>query len=209
MTINFSDFLNQFPATKLRNFNFVQIGGFDGVFDDPIRQYIIKYNWSGIIIEPQPEAFSQLIKIYQHNTKITLLNLAITTTNQPTKLYRLKQKTLTENWKNCFATITPDRGDIGQTQLENVENITVTGKNINNLIREQKIKKINLLQIDTEGFDYQIINSLDFSLLKPDIIHYEHRHLPRKEIIACQKILSKQQYHIIPLQHDTIAFQQH
>ncbi|MFA4930267.1 MAG: FkbM family methyltransferase [Patescibacteria group bacterium] len=202
----FAQFINQLPPSRRQNMFFIQIGGFDGVFDDPIHQFIQPYHWSGIIIEPQPEYYSQLTKKYQP-PQIKILNLAISNHNQPVKLYRPKQDTLTENWKNCFATMARDRGDIGRMNTNEIESITVPSQTFNNLIQDHHIDQLNLLQIDTEGYDYQIIKSIDFSLIKPDIIHYEHRHLTTSEKKDSHQLLAQANYQIIPLEFDTIAHQ--
>jgi hypothetical protein len=47
------------------DFFFVQIGANNGVTDDPIRQFLIKYHWHGVLVEPQPRVFQQLLKNYE------------------------------------------------------------------------------------------------------------------------------------------------
>ncbi len=46
--------------------------------------------------------------------------------------------------------------------------------------RKYKIKRIDLLQIDTERYDYDIIKQIDFSLIKPRMICYETHNLTGK-----------------------------
>lgn len=207
MINNFNDFINQVPFACSSNFFFIQIGGFDGVFDDPLHKMIIKHHWSGLIVEPQPEAFCALQKNYANHPNITLIQAAISNNNEPIVLHRLSQKNLTEEWKNCFATLLPDRGDIGKTPADQCEKIIVPGISLSTLLQQHQVKKIGLMQIDTEGYDYQILKSIDFTKLKPKIIHYEHRHLPSQEIELAQKLLKKYKYIISPLEYDTIAYQ--
>ena len=42
------------------------------------------------------------------------------------------------------------------------------------LVRQYDVEHIDLLQIDTEGYDAEIIKSIDFSKIKPSIIRFEH-----------------------------------
>lgn len=203
----FNQFINQLPKTILNNFFFIQIGGFDGIFDDPIHDHINKYKWSGIIIEPQPDIFQKLKSNYQNNPNIKFINAAVSVSNEPIKLYRIKQNTLQEDWKNCFATVCQDRGDIGKMDLKDLEILTIPGITLSEVIKQNNLNKINLLQIDTEGYDYQIIKSIDFSLIKPEIIHYEHRHLKKTEIKKCHTLLESFNYKIKQLKFDTIAYQ--
>ena len=41
-------------------------------------------------------------------------------------------------------------------------------------IKANSIESIDLLLIDTEGYDYQILMSIDFNKFKPKIIRFEH-----------------------------------
>ena len=41
-------------------------------------------------------------------------------------------------------------------------------------IKSNAIEKLDLLLLDTEGYDFQILMSIDFSSVKPRIIRFEH-----------------------------------
>jgi hypothetical protein len=45
------------------------------------------------------------------------------------------------------------------------------------LINEYDIDNIFILFIDTEGFDYDIITSIDFSMIKPKFLIFKNMHL--------------------------------
>ena len=45
---------------------------------------------------------------------------------------------------------------------------------LSDLFKKHQVAKIDLLQIDTEGYDLEIILNLDFQVIKPQIIHFEH-----------------------------------
>ena len=49
----------------------------------------------------------------------------------------------------------------------------------NDLIKKHDIKNIDLLQIDAEGYDGELICSIDFDNIKPKFIRYEDRHVQR------------------------------
>src|SRR5215831_17926003 len=44
---------------------FVQIGAYDGVSTDPLRKYIERFGWKGIMLEPQPGPAAKLRRIYR------------------------------------------------------------------------------------------------------------------------------------------------
>jgi len=44
------------------------------------------------------------------------------------------------------------------------------------VIKYYELKTVDLLQIDTEGFDWNVLKMYDFNYFKPVIIQYEHCH---------------------------------
>ena len=56
----------------------IQVGANDGVHADPINKYIINFNWSGVLIEPQPEIFERLKENYKTKKNIFFENSAVT-----------------------------------------------------------------------------------------------------------------------------------
>jgi hypothetical protein len=62
------------------------------------------------------------------------------------------------------------------------------------LITKHNLKSVNLLQIDTEGFEFEIILSIDFSLIKIDVILYEDKHLTRHESKSVRNCLIENGY---------------
>ena len=57
-----------------------------------------------------------------------------------------------------------------KTDMVEIKSKTIT---FNTLCKLHDITHINYLQIDTEGYDSQIISSIDFSKIKIDILRYE------------------------------------
>src|SRR4051812_3493548 len=43
---------------------FIQIGAFDGRTGDQIHDYVVRYGWPGILVEPQPVVFEELCRTY-------------------------------------------------------------------------------------------------------------------------------------------------
>src|SRR5438270_8534226 len=56
---------------------FIQVGGFDGVTKDPLRKYINRCGWRGIIVEPQSGAANKLRELYRDNDRIVILQAAV------------------------------------------------------------------------------------------------------------------------------------
>ncbi len=89
-----------------------------------------------------------------------------------------------------------------------VKSITVPALTLESLLKKHQVERVNLLQIDTEGFDFEIIKMIDFRRMKPDIIHYENNFLNRRQKSECSRILSEQNYSLLNLGIDTVAYLQ-
>ena len=66
-----------------------------------------------------------------------------------------------------------------------------------------------LIQIDTEGHDYEVIKLIDFARLQPRVVLYEHFHLSETDRRACQAFLAERGFECIERHYDTIALRVH
>lgn len=54
-------------AKATKDFFFIQIGAHDGIMDDPIHEWIERFGWRGIFVEPQSAPFNRLKTGYIEN----------------------------------------------------------------------------------------------------------------------------------------------
>jgi hypothetical protein len=78
------------------------------------------------------------------------------------------------------------------------------------LLANHQIGSLDLLQIDAEGCDIEIVRSLDFSRIRPKIIHFEHRlshkvH-KREDLEGVLGMLVSGGYNIFINQDDCLAY---
>src|SRR5271157_3744519 len=64
-------------ASSVPDFFFVQIGANDGVCCDPIREYVIKSHWRGLLVEPVPFLFRRLVENYRDEPQLIFENVAV------------------------------------------------------------------------------------------------------------------------------------
>lgn len=80
------------------------------------------------------------------------------------------------NWVDQLTSVYPDH--IKNHHLNIQSNlIKVPCTTLNKIIEEYDVKELRSLVIDTEGHDFEILNSLDFNLIKPNKIIFEHKHM--------------------------------
>ena len=195
---------------------FVQVGSNDGVLGDPIHDLIIKHkNWRGMFIEPVPFLFERLKQNYKNSERFIFENVAISTEKGLRKFYYVSEKAQEEigdnlpGWYDQLGSFDKNhilihlKGALEPYIVEEeIETITMP-----ELFERNQIEKIDLLHIDTEGFDYQVLSQIDFSRYKPQVVLYEHVHLSDDEKNAAESILRKYNYHYKTYDgKDTLAF---
>lgn len=185
---------------KASGFTFIQVGANDGVNGgDPIREYIRNNYWNGVLIEPQPQVFERLRRNYEGMNNLYFENVGISNERGSMKLYVPQKDDTTASFV---------KGSIHSN--ESLTEIDVNCVRLDDIIEKYQLNEIDLLQIDTEGFEYNVIQSINFSKHLPNIIQFEHGHMSRKHISQTFQLLSSQDYvfYYGGKQHqDTIAIQ--
>ena len=72
------------------------------------------------------------------------------------------------------------------------------------LLERHELRDLDLLQIDAEGYDYEILKTLDFNQHKPRFINYERALLDEDEP-ACRQMLMSHGYVLMDSRIDTLA----
>lgn len=188
--------------------SFVQIGAHDGYHLDPIRPYVEKHHWSGVLVEPQPEIFKQLIKNYENEKQLTFVNAAIAHKGNKPLLVGFKDKSLPHHSTmlasfNYVAVMQNTHGYQGETFALDVPTLT-----LEELFDQNAITMLDLLQIDTEGYDYEILKMLRVGKVRPTCIHFESAFYGRDDLTACYGMLDQMGYRLACTGIDTIAYLQ-
>jgi len=77
------------------------------------------------------------------------------------------------------------------------------------LLAKHRIDHVDLVQVDTEGFDYEILKMLWETPLRPPIINFESAHMSRDDKLACAEMLKRDGYRYLNIRHfDTLAVRQ-
>ncbi len=186
-------------------FFFVQVGANDGVLDDPLRELILKHNLTGLLIEPLPDMFETLKENYRSQDKLLFENIAISDAEGSAVLYRVKKNADVPYGFHGLASFSRNHLRKEGAQAKDIEECRIRTSTFSNIFEKYNIKHISLLQIDTEGFDFEIIK-LAFSCgVRPEIINYEHCHLRPAIKYDCKKFLDANDYMFIEVGKDTIA----
>lgn len=162
----------------------VQIGSNDGKTGDPLNQLLFtNKEWKALFVEPVPYLFERLKRNYPDDKRFQFENVAIN-----------KGERLTFYWVNPDANGTLDNlpywfdqlgsfnrqhiiNELGERIEPFIFSEELEGVTLNTLFERNDIQQIDILHIDTEGYDWQILSQLDLKKHKPSFILYEKNHL--------------------------------
>jgi FkbM family methyltransferase len=171
--------LDNFCARE-KNLTIVQVGACDGVTNDPIRDQVAKASTRAILIEPNPFAFDSLQKVYADRPNVTLIQAAIGDKDGEAHLYRVKTTEKTDSAIDLtlqIASFYREHLEHHGKKAHEIERITVACRSLSSLVAELGLTKIDLLQIDAEGFDAAVVRMALKLPVRPDCINFEHVHL--------------------------------
>jgi FkbM family methyltransferase len=207
------DFMEKFGKAYPRAV-FIQVGANDGAIYDPLRRQILGRRWSGIMIEPVPHIFAKLTANYPIRRRLILENVAIAAADGERDFYSLVPvknavaKGLPK-WYEGLGSFYKDVILSHRKYIPDIESRIVTSKvacmTFESLCRKHDIKVVNLVQIDTEGYDFEVIKLIDFTRLLPELLVYEHFHLSAEDQQACETLLRSYGYAIASYNLDTLA----
>ncbi|MCR4347320.1 MAG: FkbM family methyltransferase [Sulfuricaulis sp.] len=191
------------------DFYFVQIGANDGLANDPIRPLVKQFHMKGLLVEPMPDFFAKLTKNYADEPQLGFENCAIGARDGEVSLFRFKPDApLPNNFFHGMARFDKSYMFARARSMglnDAIEEIKVPALTFQTLVRKHNIRKIDFLQIDTEGFDFEIIK-MAFSLsVLPEIINYEWTELSAEDRYACKTLLVEKGYSFVDIGPDVLC----
>ena len=211
---HFEKILASFNSYKSSEVFFVQIGSNDGLHGDPIYKQVKENSWHGILVEPISEIFEKLKDNYRENWRgLIFENIAITANDTGSGEFyfvRNEDKALPD-WVNQLSSF--DKNVIlkhAEYHPEIRERIAVKHirkDSFENMIQRNHVQTIDLIHIDTEGYDFEILKQIDIEKYHPGIIMYEHKHLNEQDYKSSISLLKERGYKLFAHKGDTLALQ--
>jgi FkbM family methyltransferase len=187
---------------------FVQVGAFDGRTGDQLHEWVVRYGWRGILVEPQPYYFDALRQTYSDQPQLEFRRAAIGETRGTRPMYTVRRDVAgLPAWAPQIASF--DRGHVEAHGLrapdgsEVIETIEVECIPFRDLL--DGVERVDLLQVDVEGYDAEIIRMFDFERYRPSIVRFESRHLTPAEHDAAISRLLRYGYAVAVTGDDTLA----
>lgn len=209
--IDILDLLLSKLSAERSDFFFVQIGANDGLTDDPIRPYVTRYHWRGLLVEPQPQVFEALRKNYAEEKQLAYENAAIADQDGSVRLFVAEHEHAGANL-TVFASLKKDAllrglasGRAAGVQVR-VNEVEVPAYSVPTLLARHSITKVDLLQTDVQGYDREVVEQFLACGVKPTAIHFEHCHTARPALLALYRKLVDVGYRISEFEYDSIAY---
>jgi FkbM family methyltransferase len=162
--------------------DYFQVGAHIGPSNEDDLFDINLENKTLILIEPVPYLFTKLQDNYSEkakNNNIIFKNIAVSNKDGFLQLY---VPSPINDWSKNPAWAS-QLGSVNETHIKRhlpyllVDTINVPCYRLNTIIKDMNISSIDNLLVDTEGHDYDILMDLDLSVLKPNNITFENKHM--------------------------------
>lgn len=163
---------------------FIQVGAYDGVSTDPLRKFIVRSKWRGVMLEPQPVPASQLRELYPEESGVVILQAALDRDRGTRTLFTVDSDAVPK-WAGGMASF--DRHHILKHDYlipgiaGMVRELQVPCVTFDDVLSHLPVGRLDLLQIDAEGADGQILSMFPFDRISPAIVHWEIKNMTRGE----------------------------
>jgi FkbM family methyltransferase len=166
----------------MEKFDLVIIGAHNG---SGLEELILKQKKKVLLIEPVNYNLQSLKHRFKNADNIIFENVGISNERNQIKFYYVKEssvKKLGKEWASGIGSfkkkhLLDHHKKRFQITENDIEEIDVKILVFNDLVKKYNINEIEYLFIDTEGYDYQIIKSIDFNEIKINKVKFEYKHL--------------------------------
>jgi FkbM family methyltransferase len=189
---------------------FIGIGANDGVTHDPLYPFVRNFGWRGIMVEPIPEAFAALERNYAGFGDVALVQAAIGSVDGQGTIYTVKASDPNSMMMSLHSSFSRDvllRGKQWHPSLEDhIIEREVPLMSFPTLLAKANGQAVDVLKIDTEGYDLEILKSIDLSHLSPKLILVEHANLSKADKIEMADILLNHGYRVSMTSLDMLGY---
>lgn len=193
---------------------FVEIGANDGDHHDHLRPFILSRRWHGLMVEPVPYIFEKLRANYAALDGVTPVNVAIADRDGDLEFFHLAEpagddRERLPEWADGIGSFSRDAVLSHARAIPDVERLIVRTEvpalTFDSLCSGHDVERVDLILVDTEGYDRQILESIDLAAWRPRLVVYEHYHFAPEEQAACVAYLRGAGYETMEEGFDTFC----
>lgn len=175
---------------------FVQIGACDGTSGDPVHEFIMRGTLRSVLVEPIGYNFQKLQTAYKDAPNVSLVRAALGREEGSVPIYCVKNE---GRWKDSessrqWASFDKWRILKHDVREEEIEEDVVPSVTLSSLMSKFSLPRINVLQIDTEGFDRHIVQMALDLVNPPECIGFEFIHMTHQQLADLMESLTRRGY---------------
>ena len=166
----------------MKDFGLVVIGAHFGVW---LESEITKYkNQNILLVEPVPYNYNKLKDNFKDIKDIHICTNAIFSENKLDKFYYVNENSipkLGKHWASGIGSFNKDHILNHKTKRfkiepEDIDEIEIKFITFDDLIENYSIQSIDKLQIDVEGAEFEILNSINYKKTEINSLQFESKH---------------------------------
>lgn len=194
----------------------IQVGANDGKSDDFLFK-CLNTDLNAILIEPINDAFLKLKKNYEQYANVNCLNLAVSIENGSREIfsvnsdyyehYKKKFQKTNVDWLNILSSFDKNHLINHGIKQHHIKSSNINCITFSKLINDYDYYDVDLLIVDTEGYDVDLVNNFVETLAIKPMIIFEWIHAEKNEIELLLSRLEKLNYQFLKLGRDLVCFQ--
>ena len=166
----------------MKDFGLVVLGAHSGVHN---KTLINSYeNQNILLVEPVPYNYEVLEIEYNQNKNIFICKNGVIDVAKKDNFYFVKKSSipkLGKHWASGIGSFDIDhilnhKNKRFKIEKDDIEKIEVEFITFNDLIQKYSIKTIDKLQIDIEGAEFKVMNSINYEKIRINKIFFESKH---------------------------------
>ncbi|HUA02482.1 MAG TPA: FkbM family methyltransferase [Solirubrobacteraceae bacterium] len=191
---------------------FVEIGANDGEQHDHLGPLIRAHRWRGVMVEPVPYVYARLERNYAGVDRVALENVAIADGDGTKPFFHLAavedhEREGLPRWYDGIGSFSRAAVVDHARLIPDIEQRLVTTEvpclTFASLCERHGFGDIDLLVIDTEGYDHEILRHIDFTRYRPALVVYEHYHLEPDDLAGTRRRMDAAGYRTMAEGFDT------
>lgn len=170
--------------SSTRNGTFVELGALDGATYSNTKRLEDEFGWTGVLIEPHPIAF-QLLRVNRRNC--ALYNCAVG---------------CVDSVSLCINPRTPAVSSVQGASGESFykewhpssTTVVVPCRRLSDILQEAGRTTVDFLSLDVEGYELEVLESIDWSVIRIEVILIEMLSDNPEKNQQCRALLTDQGY---------------
>ncbi len=192
---------------------YVSVGANDGTSGDPLSDLIVRDSrWRALLIEPVPACFERLRARFGRESRLGLERVAIGRPTGRALFHAVDPEARRVRpdlpaWCDQLGSFSREHitRHLGESIAPFVRSIEVEVRGLSELLNLRNLGAPDLLQIDTEGHEAEVLDTLDFDRHAPVALFVEHKHLRPEVRRGLFEQLRRRGYRIRLCGHDFMA----